>query len=81
MTTYPIHSCLAIAVLHPSERAAQGTLSHLDSKNPVMHIEFPNGRLKLLGTLVFPKSKYIVLKVASGHMLCEDVFESMVRTN
>ena len=37
------------------------------------------GRLKLLGTLVFPKGKYATLKPGSGHVLCEDVFETMVR--
>ena len=36
------------------------------------------GRLKMLGTLVFPKGKYTTLKAASGHVLCEDVFETMV---
>ena len=37
------------------------------------------GRLKLLGTLVFPKAKYATLKAGTGHVLCEDVFENMVR--
>ena len=32
----------------------------------------------MLGTLVFPKGKYATLKAASGHVLCEDVFETMV---
>jgi hypothetical protein len=29
----------------------QGTLAQLDSKNPVMYLEFPEGRLKLFGKL------------------------------
>jgi hypothetical protein len=60
-------------------------LSNLDSKNPVLYIEFPGGgRLKLLGTLVFPTNKYMVLRLPSragdksGPVLCEDVFESAV---
>ncbi len=57
----------------------QGTLSQLDTKNPVMYLDFPAGRLKLLGTLVFPKSKYVVMRNGVGHVLCEDVFETMVR--
>ena len=44
-----------------------------------MYIDFPCGRLKLLGTLVFPKSKYVVCRMASGHVLLEDVFETLVR--
>lgn len=61
-------------------------LSNLDSKNPVMYMEFPcGGRLKLFGTLLFPANKYMVLRLPSragdkgGGVLCEDVFESMVR--
>jgi hypothetical protein len=60
-------------------------LSNLDSKNPVMYVEFPGGgRLKLFGTLLFPTNKYMVLRLPSrggdkvGGVLCEDVFESMV---
>jgi hypothetical protein len=51
-----------------------------------MYMEFPcGGRLKLFGTLLFPANKYMVLRLPSragdkgGGVLCEDVFESMVR--
>jgi hypothetical protein len=27
----------------------QGTLTHLDSKNPVLYLDFPLGRYKLFG--------------------------------
>lgn len=61
-------------------------LSNLDSKNPVLYLEFPGcGRLKLFGTLLFPTNKYMVLRLPSrssekgGGVVCEDVFESMVR--
>jgi hypothetical protein len=30
------------------------------------------------GTLVFPRNKYMVLKLGQKEVLCEDVFESMV---
>ena len=55
-------------------------LSQLDTRNPVMHLEFPQGRLKLYGTLVYPKNKYVVLKppAGGGPIICEDVFESLV---
>ena len=56
----------------------QGALSQLDTKNPVLYIDFPEGRMKFLGTLMFPANKYMVLKVGSRDILCEDVFNSMV---
>lgn len=56
----------------------QGTLAQLDSKHPVMYLDFPQGRLKFFGTLVFPHNKYMVLRTAPSSVLCEDVFESMV---
>jgi hypothetical protein len=31
------------------------------------------------GTLVFPRNKYLVLKMGQKEVLCEDVLESMVR--
>lgn len=30
----------------------QGSLAHLDTKNPVMYLDFPQGRYKLFGELV-----------------------------
>lgn len=56
----------------------QGTLAQLDSPNPVMYIDLPQGRLKLFGTLVFPHQKYMVLKLGAGEALAEDLFESLV---
>jgi hypothetical protein len=58
----------------------QGTLAQLDTRNPVLYIDFPEGRLKLLGTLAFPRNKYMVLKLGAKEALCEDVLESMVRS-
>ncbi|GAX84372.1 hypothetical protein CEUSTIGMA_g11794.t1 [Chlamydomonas eustigma] len=66
------------AQLAPAAAGRMGTLSNLDSKNPVMYLEFPQGRIKMLGTLLFPRSRYITLKSGSGQLLCEDVFESLL---
>ncbi|CAK0784859.1 hypothetical protein CVIRNUC_008064 [Coccomyxa viridis] len=55
-----------------------GALSQLDTKNPVLYLNFPEGRLKFLGTLMFPTNKYMVLKVGTRDILCEDLFDSMV---
>ncbi len=62
----------------PHTHTIQGTLAKLDTANPVLYIEFPQGRLKLLGTLVFPRNKYMVLRPGSKEVLAEDVLESMV---
>jgi hypothetical protein len=52
----------------------------MDTKNPVLYLEFPTGRLKLFGTLAFPHNKYMVLRLGGGGaVLCEDVFETLVR--
>jgi hypothetical protein len=56
----------------------QGTLSQLDTRNPTLYIDFPDGRLKFVGTLFFPKNKYMTLRFAQKEVLCEDIFESMV---
>lgn len=67
------------ALIAPVKGGKVGTLAHLDTKNPVMYLDFPQGRLKFLGTLVFPKSKYLMLKLGrADHVLCEDVFENMI---
>jgi hypothetical protein len=63
--------------LAPAAAGRLGTLARLDTKNPVMYIDFPEGRLRLSGTLVFPKNKYIVLRLGK-EALCEDVLESMI---
>ncbi|EIE27220.1 hypothetical protein COCSUDRAFT_64129 [Coccomyxa subellipsoidea C-169] len=56
----------------------QGTLAQLDSKNPVLYIDFPEGRMKFFGTLMFPSNKYMVLKFTNKDVICEDILESMV---
>lgn len=81
----------AVAVIHervlqcgsafPLSGCEQGTLAKLDSKNPVLYIDFPSGRLKLVGTLLFPKTKYQLLKLGGKDVLCEDIFESVVGTS
>eukprot|EP00249_Psilotum_nudum_P023938 c29033_g1_i1 orf=594-2204(-) len=57
-----------------------GELTQLNSKNPVLYVDFPQGRLKLLGTIVYPKNKYLTLQFrpGSGNIVCEDCFESLV---
>lgn len=58
----------------------QGVLAQLDTQTPTMYLEFPQGRMKLFGRLVFPKNKYIVLKAGHKDILCEDIFDMLVRS-
>ena len=58
--------------------ARQGSLAQLDSRTPVMYIDFPEGRLKFFGTLMFPSNKYMILRFGAKDIMCEDVLESMV---
>jgi len=38
-----------------------GTLDKMSSKNPVLYVEYPQGRLKLFGTIVYPKNTFLAL--------------------
>ncbi|KAK9697089.1 hypothetical protein RND81_08G014200 [Saponaria officinalis] len=57
-----------------------GELTQLGSKNPVLYLEFPQGRMKLLGTIVYPKNRYLTLQFSRGgkNVMCEDCFDNMV---
>jgi len=69
-----VFNCL----LAPAAAGRLGTLARLDSRNPVMYIDFPGGRLRLNGTLTFPRNKYVVLRMGNKDVLCEDVLESII---
>jgi len=44
-----------------------GEIDRLDSRNPVLYIDTPHGRIKLLGTLVVPRTaRFLSLQVAKG---------------
>lgn len=66
------------ARLSASTAGKLGTLAQLDTRNPTLYIDFPDGRLKFVGTLFFPKNKYMTLRFAQKEVLCEDIFESMI---
>ncbi|KAF0902208.1 hypothetical protein E2562_014447 [Oryza meyeriana var. granulata] len=71
-------------LLAPAASAASGgrvgELADLGSKNPVLYLEFPQGRMKLFGTHVYPKNKYLTLQMSRSAkgVVCEDVFESLI---
>lgn len=55
-------------------------MAQLDTQNPILYLDFAEGRVKLRGTMLFPKNKYLAIRFGQNQALCEDVFESMVHT-
>lgn len=47
-------------LLAPTCAGRLGELAKLDTRNPVMYLDHEKGRVKLQGTMVFPKNKYMV---------------------
>ncbi|KAJ8628865.1 hypothetical protein MRB53_022188 [Persea americana] len=66
-------------LLAPVSAGKIDKLKDLGTKNPVLYIDFPQGRMKLFGTIVYPKNKYLTLQFARGgkNVTCEDCFENM----
>uniref|UniRef100_A0A6N2ND50 DNA-binding protein RHL1 n=1 Tax=Salix viminalis TaxID=40686 RepID=A0A6N2ND50_SALVM len=57
-----------------------GELKDLSSKNPVLYLDFPQGQMKLFGTILYPKNRYLTLQFSrSGkNVMCEDYFDHMI---
>ncbi|XP_062158328.1 DNA-binding protein RHL1 isoform X2 [Alnus glutinosa] len=57
-----------------------GELKDLGSKNPVLYLDFLQGRMKLFGTIVYPKNRYLTLQFPRGgkNVMCEDYFDNMI---
>ena len=58
-----------------------GTLQDLDTQNPSLCIDFPKlgGSLKMLGTIVFPSTKYAILNFEhKKQIIIDEIFDSMV---
>ena len=59
----------------------QGELAQMQTQNPIVYVDFEQGRMKFFGAFTFPKNKYMVLKFgARDQVMCEDVFEHVVRS-
>ncbi|XP_039125118.1 DNA-binding protein RHL1 isoform X1 [Dioscorea cayenensis subsp. rotundata] len=67
-------------LIAPLSGGKVGELADLATKNPKLYLEFPQGRMKLFGTHVYPKNKYLTLQLtrSSKGVVCEDCFESMI---
>lgn len=57
-----------------------GELKDLGSKNPVLYLDFPQGRMKLFGTILYPKNRYLTLQFprSGKNVMCEDYFDNMI---
>lgn len=57
-----------------------GELKDLGTKNPVLYLDFPQGQMKLFGTVVFPENRYLTLQFSKGgkNVMCEDYFDNMI---
>ena len=56
-----------------------GTLTGLDTATPSLYIEFPEGRIRLRGTLVYPKNAWLGLKSSGKKVVkCQEVFETLI---
>ncbi|XP_077247129.1 root hair initiation protein root hairless 1 (RHL1) [Tasmannia lanceolata] len=67
-------------LLAPVTGGKIGELKGLGTKNPILYLDFPQGRVKLFGTIVYPKNKYLTLQFGRGskNVMCEDSFENMI---
>ncbi|KAI3757106.1 hypothetical protein L6452_04639 [Arctium lappa] len=67
-------------LLAPVTGGKIGELKDLGSKNPILYLDFPQGRMKLFGTIVFPKNRYLTLQFSKGgkNVMCEDYFDTMI---
>ncbi|ETV70657.1 hypothetical protein H257_13769 [Aphanomyces astaci] len=62
------------------EGGTLGTLDKLDTDKPVLYIDFPQGRLKMQGTLVYAQNRFLTLQCArrGKSVVCDDVFDAVV---
>jgi hypothetical protein len=52
---------------NPAVGTTVGQIKHLDTRNPILYIETPSGRIRLRGSLIVPKSsKYVAMQVLRG---------------
>jgi len=63
--------------IEPVKGGKLGTIHNLDG-DPYMDVEFPEGVMRFLGSLVFPANKYVSLNVGKKEATCEDIFDSML---
>ncbi|GAB2293191.1 DNA-binding protein rhl1 [Dionaea muscipula] len=67
-------------LLAPINGGKIGELTNLGSKNPILYLDFPQGRMKLFGTIVYSKNQYLTLQFSKGgkNVTCDDYFDAMI---
>ncbi|XP_047956791.1 DNA-binding protein RHL1 [Salvia hispanica] len=67
-------------LLGPVSGGKIGELRDLGTKNPILYLHFPQGRMKLFGTIVYPKNRFLTLQFSKSgnNVTCDDYFENMV---
>ncbi|KAK9115539.1 hypothetical protein Sjap_014486 [Stephania japonica] len=57
-----------------------GELKDLETESPVLYLDFHQGRMKLFGTIVYPKNRYLTMQFSRGGkgVTCDDYFDSMI---
>uniref|UniRef100_A0A7N0TF57 DNA-binding protein RHL1 n=1 Tax=Kalanchoe fedtschenkoi TaxID=63787 RepID=A0A7N0TF57_KALFE len=67
-------------LLAPVAGGKIGELKDLGTKNPILYLDFPQGRMKLFGTIMYPKNRYLTLQFSRGgkNVMCEDSFDTMI---
>ncbi|GAV73822.1 hypothetical protein CFOL_v3_17305 [Cephalotus follicularis] len=68
------------ALLAPIGGGKIGGLTHLGTKNPILYLDFPQGQMKLFGTIIYPQNRYLTLQFSRGgkSVMCEDYFDNMI---
>ncbi|KOO29418.1 DNA-binding protein rhl1 [Chrysochromulina tobinii] len=67
------------AQLAPMDGGTIGSIERLDTPNPEIYLEWPGqGRLRLRGTLLYPKAKLITLQPRAGQLYCEEAFDNVL---
>lgn len=64
----------------PAQGGKIGELKDLATKNPILYLHFPKGRLKLFGTILYPNNRYLTLQFPRGgkSVTCDDYFDNMI---
>ncbi|CAA0818131.1 DNA-binding protein RHL1 [Striga hermonthica] len=67
-------------LLGPISGGKIGELKDLGTKNPILYLDFPQGQMKLFGTIVYPKNRYLTLQFSRGgkNVTCDDYFDNMI---
>ncbi|KAL0441194.1 UNVERIFIED_CONTAM: DNA-binding protein RHL1 [Sesamum radiatum] len=67
-------------LLGPISGGKIGDLKDLGTKNPILYLDFPQGQMKLFGTIVYPKNRYLTLQFSRGgkSVTCDDYFDNMI---